>query len=82
MPSSTRQVKITINGESMEERSTCSKIFTGDAGCLYNALCCPIVMGFHAFRVYVFACSWIYFTWAIDKAFCAIFRVVCSCCCM
>lgn len=78
----TQEIKITINGQSVSERSLCSRIFSGDAGCLVNTLCCPVVMPFHATRIYVFSCGWVYFTWAFDKAFCAIFRLICACCCI
>ena len=60
-------VKITVHGQTVTERSLTSKIFSGDAGCLWNIVCCPVVMTFHSFRVYCFSCGWIYFTWAFDK---------------
>jgi calpain-15 len=73
-------VVITINGRTQAERPCCSKLCSGDLNPLINIICCPFVMIYQAFRVYLVGCCCVYTTWLLDTMFCAPFRMCCRCC--
>jgi hypothetical protein len=63
------------------QRPFVSKVCTGDAGCLVNALCCPFVMGFQSVNIYCLPAMWLYFLALLDGVFCSAFRLICCACC-
>ena len=71
-----------VSPEDIEmNRPFMSKVCTGDAGCLFNALCCPFVMTFQSMNIYCFPAMWLYFLSLMDGVFCSIFRLICCACC-
>lgn len=51
-----------------------SRLCTGDAGCLLNLACCPLVFLFNSSNIYLLPCIGIYLRQFVAFVFCGVFR--------
>lgn len=67
--------------EEAQGKPCLSKVCSGEAGCALNLLCCPLVMLFNAYDIYLRPLLLLYLFQILDGIFCAPFRLICCACC-
>ncbi|KAL3927602.1 MAG: hypothetical protein SGPRY_002747 [Prymnesium sp.] len=67
--------------EEAQGKPCLSKVCSGEAGCALNLLCCPVVMLFNAYDIYLRPLLFLYLFQILDGIFCAPFRLICCACC-
>ena len=62
-------------------RPFAARLCSGEAGCLYNTFCCPFVLAYNSWDIYMKPMLIMYLFQVVDGIFCAPFRLICCACC-